>query len=77
MIRRYWSKFHLFLFFCFAFTSVYLNAQSIFSFKEEGESVLSGDAHMAALGYGEIPGTFSSNLCGSIAFIKKSGIDLT
>lgn len=77
MIKRCRSRLHLFLFFCFAFTSVYLNAQSIFSFKEEGESVLSGDAHMAALGYGEIPGTFSSNLCGSIAFIKKSGIDLT
>jgi hypothetical protein len=32
---------------------------------------------MAALGYCEIPGTFSSNLVGSIAFLKKTGIDVT
>ncbi len=54
-----------------------LNAQSLFSFVNEGESILRGDAHMASLGYCEIPGTFSSNLVGSIAFLKKTGIDVT
>lgn len=70
-------------FFLFSFIScvnlsrLHLNAQSIFSFSEIGESILCGDARMSALGYVEIPGTFSSNLCGSIAFLKKTGIDFT
>ncbi len=52
-------------------------SQSIFSFKGEGESMLRGNTHMSALGYCEIPCTFSSNICGSIAFLKRTGIDLT
>lgn len=65
------------IFFSFGFLLGNLSAQSIFSFREEGESILMGDAHMSALGYGEIPGTISSNLCGSIAFLKKTGISVT
>jgi hypothetical protein len=57
--------------------SVSLSGQSIFSFREEGEAMLIGDAHMAGLGYGEVPGTFSSTICGSIAFLRSAGIDVS
>lgn len=52
-------------------------AQSVFGFREEGEEVIVGDAHMAALGYGEIPGTLSSTQFGSIAFLKSTGVDIS
>ncbi len=54
-----------------------VTGQSIFGFREEGEAVLGGDAHMAALGFGEIPGTLSSTQCGSIAFLKSTGVDIS
>lgn len=55
----------------------HLRGQSIFGFREEGEEMLLGDAHMAALGYGEIPGTISSTQCGSIAFLRSAGVDIS
>jgi hypothetical protein len=55
----------------------FANGQSIFGFREEGAEMLIGDAHMAALGYGEIPGTVSSTQCGSIAFLKSAGVDIS
>jgi hypothetical protein len=39
--------------------------------------MLVGDAHMASLGYGEIPGTISSTQCGSIAFLRSAGVDIS
>jgi len=65
------------IFFFFVITTEYLYSQSIFCFKWEGGSVLLGDAHNASLGYAEIPGTFSSNIRGSIAFMKLTGIEIT
>jgi len=54
-----------------------LNGQSIFSFSEQGGPLLTGNSHMSALGYADIPCTFSSNLRGSIAFLKNTNIDVT
>lgn len=55
----------------------YAQGQSVFGFREEGEEMLIGDTHMAALGFGEIPGTVSSTQCGSIAFLKSAGVDIS
>lgn len=56
---------------------IHLNGQSIFSFREEGESILIGDAYMSALGYAEVPGSFSSNVCGSIILQDKTGFNIS
>jgi hypothetical protein len=56
---------------------IHLNGQSIFSFRGEGESILRGDAYMSSIGYAEIPGTFSSNVCGSIILQDKTGLNVS
>jgi hypothetical protein len=71
LLRLVWSGIF------FSFLLSFLNAQSIFSFKGEGESVLVGDAQMSSLGFSGVPGTVSSNNYGSIAFLQKTGIAIT
>ena len=75
--RKFYLLYILNFFLFSVFIIDYLSAQSVFSFREEGASVLAGDAHSAALGYSEIPTSFSSNICGSMSFLQRTGIDVT
>jgi|GEM_PF-4357765 len=59
------------LFYCSLF------GQSIFSFSAQGGPLLTGNSHMSALGFADVPATFSSNICGSIAFLKNASVDVT